>query len=145
LSCFSSINSYFDQWHVRKQGLKTTHSSIVKQNQNYCRRKNCRTSHLLRLLTDKKYLGLPPIKRILRNLLNFRYWERSSVESNKWCTDVLLDIALAFQKIWLDSNCTSASQSLAKLSNYLVQIFNFKKFAKFASKNSNPTKTWFKR
>ncbi len=48
LSCFSLINSYFDQWHVRKQGLKTTHSSIVEQNQNNCRRKNCRTSHLLR-------------------------------------------------------------------------------------------------
>ena len=41
LSCFISINSYFDQWHVRKQGLKTTHSTIVEQN-------NCRTSHLLR-------------------------------------------------------------------------------------------------
>ncbi len=48
LSCFSSINSYFDQWHVQKQGLKMTHSSIVKQNQNNCRRKNCRSSHLLR-------------------------------------------------------------------------------------------------
>ncbi len=26
---------------MRKQGLKTTHSSIVEQNQNNCRRKNC--------------------------------------------------------------------------------------------------------
>ena len=31
LSCFSLINSYFDQWHVRKQSLKTTHSSIVEE------------------------------------------------------------------------------------------------------------------
>ena len=54
LSCFSSINSYFDQWHVQKQGLKTTHSSIVEQNQNNCRRKNCQTSHLLRLISVLK-------------------------------------------------------------------------------------------
>jgi len=33
LSCFSWINSYFDQGHVQKQSLKTTHSSIVEQNQ----------------------------------------------------------------------------------------------------------------
>ena len=56
LSCFSSINSYFDQWHVQKQSLKTTLSSIVEQNQNNCWRKNCWTSHLLRLkyVTKKK-------------------------------------------------------------------------------------------
>ena len=56
MSCFSSIHSYFDQWHVRKQSLKTTLSSIVEQNQNNCWRKNCWTSHLLRLkyVTKKK-------------------------------------------------------------------------------------------
>ena len=53
LSCFSSINSYFDKWHVQKQGLKTTHSSIVEENQNNCQRKNCRTSHLLLELLQK--------------------------------------------------------------------------------------------
>ena len=54
LSCFSLINSYFDQWHVRKQGLKMTHSSIVEQNQNNCQRKNCLTSHLLWYFSDDK-------------------------------------------------------------------------------------------
>jgi hypothetical protein len=31
LSGLTSINSDFDQWHVRKQGLKTTHSWIVEE------------------------------------------------------------------------------------------------------------------
>ncbi len=56
LSCFSSINSYFDQWHVRKQGLKMTHSSMVKENQNNCQRTNCRTSHLLRICLYSYYV-----------------------------------------------------------------------------------------
>ncbi len=46
LSCFSSINSNFDQWHVQKLVTKMTHSLIVELNQNNCRRKNCQTSHL---------------------------------------------------------------------------------------------------
>ncbi len=70
LPCFSSINSYFDQWHVRKQGLITTHSSIVEENQNNCRRKNCRTSHLLRSKWYPNWFS------------NGRFWEKTDLWFN---------------------------------------------------------------
>ncbi len=31
LSCLTSINSNFDQWHVRKQGLKMTYFELSKK------------------------------------------------------------------------------------------------------------------
>jgi hypothetical protein len=47
-------------FHSKKQGLKTTYSSIVDLNQNNCRRKNCRTSHLLRKkIAPKNKLNRP--------------------------------------------------------------------------------------
>jgi len=48
------INSYFDQWHIRKQGLKTTYSWIVEEKWKNCWRKNCRTSHLLQMKNGSK-------------------------------------------------------------------------------------------
>ena len=56
LSCLSLINSYFDQWHVRKHVAKTTHSSIVELNQNNCRRKNCQTSQIQQYKVYEKYI-----------------------------------------------------------------------------------------
>jgi hypothetical protein len=55
-----------------------THSSIVEENQNNCRRKNCRTSHLLRgLVINVKKIINGTLSTEVVGLNTARYWIQS--------------------------------------------------------------------